>query len=127
MVDRDLEFADKIAKYNFGQGTLTSVLGAPKMDITRVEYGPAASMDQLVMAEAYMQVVADRIKANGHEVPADLADKLDKCSRDLTLRLRSERQNELALLRKQREDLLSADDKRAKLEARITKLEELLK
>lgn len=97
-----------------------------KMDLTRIEYGTGASIEQLIMAEAYMQVVADRIKANGHEVPDTLTNALDKCSVDLRVKLDGDRRRKLAALRLKREQLLSADEKRGKVEREISELEAIL-
>lgn len=97
-----------------------------KVDLTRIEYGTGATIDQLIMAEAYMQVVADRIKANGHEVPDTLANALEKTTLDLKIKLAADRRRKLAALRLKREQLLSADEKRGKVEREIAELEALL-
>lgn len=97
-----------------------------RVDLTRIEYGTGATIDQLIMAEAYMQVVADRIKANGHEVPDSLANALEKCTLDLKIKLAADRRRKLAALRLKRDQLMTAEDKRQKVEKEIADLEALL-
>lgn len=98
-----------------------------KMDLTKIEYGNYATMEQLVIAEAYFQVVADRIKANGHEVPESLAKELDKCTYDLKAKLRGETRMKLAAMRVRRNELLTIDEKRIRLDKEIEDLEKKLK
>lgn len=97
------------------------------MTLLRIEYGPGATIEQLILAEAYMQVVADRVVANGHEVPAVLANELSKCSTELDHRLRSDRLRQLAALRLRREKLLPTDQKLRNIEAEMAELEKRLK
>lgn len=92
-----------------------------------IEYGSAASTDQLIMSQAYFGVVIDKVKALGHEVPKELQEAFDSCTRDLDQKLRSERQRKLEDLKCKRDELLSADQKRENLEIEIQRLTELLK
>jgi len=95
--------------------------------IMNVEYGSAATIEQLIMAQAYFQVVVNQIKTNGHDVPKDLQEALDATTRDLNDKLRADRRRQIKALEIQREQLLSADEKRSKIEAELAKLRELVK
>jgi hypothetical protein len=92
-----------------------------------IEYGTAATIPQLIIAEAYFQVVANQIKANGHDVPKELDEALRACSRDLSEKLRADRLREIRGLELQAEQLATAEEKRAKINERLKELRELTK
>lgn len=96
-------------------------------NIMTIEYGPMASIEQLVLAQAYFQLVANQVKTNGHEVPRDLQTALDATTRDLNDKLRADRTRQIKAIELQLEQLMSADEKRAKLATELAKLKELVK
>lgn len=93
-----------------------------------IEHGPsqASTIESLITAEACLQLLTNQIKANGYDVPQDLLTRLDECSVELKTRMRSDRQRQLRALELRRDQLLTADQKRAKVEAEITALKEKL-
>ena len=95
--------------------------------VMNIEYGSAASIEQLIMAQAYFQIVVNQIKSNSHEVPRDLQESLDATTRDLNDKLRADRTRQIRAIKLQLEQLMSADEKRSKLAAELAKLEELVK
>lgn len=95
--------------------------------VMNIEYGSAASIEQLIMAQAYFQIVVNQIKSNSHEVPRDLQESLDATTRDLNDKLRADRTRQIRAIELQLEQLMSADEKRTKLAAELAKLKELVK
>ena len=95
--------------------------------VMNIEYGTAASIDQLIMAQAYFGVVIDKVKALGNDVPRDLQATYDACTRDLNSKLRDERMKQIRAFEVQLEQLMSADEKRAKISAELARLKELVK
>lgn len=120
------QYEDEI-RYNFSFAKYLKGVDPTDMTLTRIEYGPGATVDQLIMAEAYMQIVVDRIKANGYEVPSVLANELTKCSSELKVKMFSDRQRQLTALKLRRDQLLPNDQKLRNIEAEIADLEGKLK
>ena len=96
-----------------------------------IHSGSNASTDQLVIAQAYFQVVVDRIIANGHSVPANLARDLENTTKELNQRMILYAQRELAIIKMKRESVLPTETKLTNYSKQIevleTELEELLK
>lgn len=90
--------------------------------LTKISYGANASIEDLIIAQAYFQVVTDRIKANGFEVPDNLDTILREVSRDLDERIRLDKERQLKTLELRLESLLSQDEKRKKVADEIQKL-----
>lgn len=122
----DLAFANAIAKINLG-GKLTTYEKQIIRNYMNIEYGSGASIEQLTMAYGYFGSIIDKLKADSLEVPNELQTAFDASKRDLNEKLRNKRLEEIRVLELKREQLLSADEKRAKIEAEITRLEELTK
>ena len=93
-----------------------------------IEHGPsvASTVEQLVTAEAALQLLANQIKANGHEVPQDIQTRLDECTTELKLKLRNDRMRQLRALELRLEQLLSTGEKRRNLEREIESLKNKL-
>jgi hypothetical protein len=72
-------------------------------------------------------MLSKEIKENGHEVPTSLSDALVEATRDVNERLRADRLKTLKALELQRNKYLTADEKKAKIDAEIAKLQELTK
>lgn len=107
--------------------SLMQVMGAMEkgkdvVNIMRIEYGPSSTIEQLITAEAILQVVTERIKTNGYDVPSDIANILDEVSADLTRKMRDSRRKELRALELKRDQLLSSKDKLRNLDAEIAAL-----
>jgi hypothetical protein len=92
-----------------------------------IEYGLGASIDQLITAYGYFGAVIDRVKEGGYEVPKELQTAFDSCERDLKTKITDNRKAKLESLKRERDALASAEEKRSKIDAEITKLEELVK
>ena len=135
----DIDFANAIAKYNMpfggGRGSLGTITGT-KMNtyektviknFMNIEYGPGASIDQLITAYGYFGTVIDRVKAGGYDVPKDLQTAFDSCERDLQEKITDNRKARLEGLKRERDALASAEEKRQKIDDEIAKLEELVK
>ena len=89
-----------------------------------IEHGPsvATTIEQLITAEACLQLLANQIKANGYEVPQDIQNRLDECSIELKTKLRADRQRQLKALELRLEQLLTNNEKRKNLEKEIESL-----
>lgn len=93
-----------------------------------IEHGPsqATTVEQLVTAEAALQVLVNQIRANGYEVPQDLQARLDECSLELKTKMRADRQRQLKALELRLEQLLTNNEKRRNLEKEISSLKDKL-
>lgn len=89
-----------------------------------IEHGPsvASTVEQLIVAESCLQVIANQIKANGYDVPQDIQNRLDECSIELKTKLRADRQRQLKALELRLEQLLTNNEKRKNLEKEIEAL-----
>lgn len=133
----DLVIADALARQTFqGRALFDKQLQEQKMNtyekqviknFMNVEYGSGASIEQLITAQGYFGAVVAQVKANGHGVPSDLATALEVTTRDLNEKLRVKRLAEIKTLEYQLEQLLTADQKREKIESELSKLRELVK
>lgn len=83
----------------------------------------ALSIDDLVIANAYLGVLADRIHDNGHDVPSIVKDEAKAIQRELTERLRDDKERQLQVLQSRREALLTVPEKRKKIEDDIKRLQ----
>jgi len=133
----DLVWANEIARHNaqaYGLGAQTSTglkMNTYEKQVVKsfmnIEYGSGASIDQLITAYGYFGAVIDRVKAGGYEIPKDLQTAFDSCERDLKEKITENRKAKLEGLRRERDALASAEEKRSKIDAEIAKLEELVK
>lgn len=96
------------------------------MNITRIEYSSMATIDELIMAESYMELVVERIKSKGYEVPTTLSKTLEDCSKDLKCKLKNKREQDLYKLKQERETLLSNEEKIINIDKKIDELIKLL-
>ncbi len=83
----------------------------------------ALSIDELVIANAYLCVLADRIHENGHDVPSVVKDEARAVQRELTERLRDDKERRLQVLKSRKEALLTVPERRKAVEAEIDALE----
>lgn len=81
------------------------------------------SIDELVIANAYLGVLADRIHENGHDVPSVVKDEAKAVQRELTERLRDDKERRLQVLRSRKEALLTLPERRKAVEEEIAALE----
>jgi hypothetical protein len=95
--------------------------------MVRVEWNANSTIEQLVMAEAMLQILGERIEANGHEVPASLAHDLSSVTSVLNQRLRADRMRELAALKLRRDQLLPQNVKLRNVNEEIARLEKEVK
>lgn len=84
---------------------------------------PGQSIEDLILAQAALQVVVKQIEANGHKAPEKIVQELETCTRNLNRKLRADRQRQLSLLKLQRQSLLPNEVKLAETEAEIKRLE----
>lgn len=84
------------------------------------------SIDELITANAYLGVLADRIHENGHDVPSVVRDEQKAIQRELTERLRDDKERQLKVLESRREALLTVPERRKKVEDEIAKLRDEL-
>lgn len=80
------------------------------------------SVPELIVAQAFLGVLNDRIKGNGHEVPQEYKQELNAVSRELDERLQADREKQLAVLQARRANLMTMDEKRKALDDEIAKL-----
>lgn len=97
------------------------------MTMMRLEWGVNSTIEQLIMAEAWFQLMAERIEANGHAVPSALTVDLANVSSTLNQRLRADRMKELAALKLRRDQLLPSNVKLRNINDEISRLEKDLK
>lgn len=83
----------------------------------------ALSVDELIIAQAFLDVVADRIHENGHEASGTFKTEHAAVARELTERLRGDKEKQLAMLRLRQESMRSIDEKRAAVASEIERLE----
>lgn len=95
--------------------------------MVRVEWNANSTIEQLIMAEAMLQLLTERVEVNGHAVPASLAHDLANVSSVLNQRLRADRMRELAALKLRRDQLLPTNVKLRNVNDEISKLERELK
>lgn len=79
-------------------------------------------LPDLIVRVAELGLVRDRIVQDRHEVPEELAQALRDADRELAIRLRDDKERRLKILKTRREGLLTADEKRTKLDAEIAAL-----
>lgn len=80
------------------------------------------SIDELVIANAQLGVLADRIHDNGHDIPSIVKDEAKAIQRELTERLRDDKERQLKVLESRREALLTVPERRKKVEEEISRL-----
>lgn len=90
-----------------------------------IKTGPATAMslEELINAQAFLGLMSERIADNGHKVPEVTAAELVAVNRELTERLRADKERQLQNLRNRREALIPASEKRAMVESEIATLE----
>lgn len=84
------------------------------------------SVEELIIANAHLGVLADRIHDNGHDVPSVVKDEAKAVQRELTERLRDDKQRQLKVLESRREALLTVPERRKKVEDEIARLRDEL-
>jgi hypothetical protein len=135
---QDIDFADAIARRytlaNFLRGDfLRGELDMNAYERTviknymNIEYGPGASIEQLTLAYGYFGSIVDKVKASGYDVPNDLQVAFNACDRDLRIKIKDQRLKEIQTLELRKDQLLSADEKRAKIDVELARLKELVK
>lgn len=89
-----------------------------------IRTGPVAqlSIDELVIAVGFMGMLHDRIHENGHDVPESIKSEFRACERELTERLRADKERQLKVLESRHESLLTVPEKRKRVEAEIDSL-----
>ena len=80
------------------------------------------SIEDLIIGQALLQVMQDKIKENGHEVPSELATDIKAISSELDERLQADRERQLKVLEMRRLALSTIDEKRARLDTEIAAL-----
>lgn len=95
--------------------------------MVRIEWNANSTIEQLVMAEAMLQLLEERIQINGHAVPASLAHDLANVSSVLNQRLRADRMRELSALKLRRDQLLPQNVKLRNVNEEISRLEKEIK
>jgi hypothetical protein len=81
----------------------------------------------LITAYGYFGSVIDRVKAGGYDVPRDLQTAFDSSEKDLKERIMDNRKARLEGLKRDRDALATAEEKRSKINEEIARLEELVK
>lgn len=84
------------------------------------------SIDQLILAQAHLQVLADKVKENGYEVPGELRSELDTVSNELFTRTKADKEKQLKVLQARRLSLSTLEEKRARADEEIKRLEKEL-
>ncbi len=84
------------------------------------------TIEELVIATAYLGLLSERIHDNGHDVPDSIKSELRACERELDEKLRGDDERRLALLKQRREGLLTIPERRKSVEAEIDALESKL-
>jgi hypothetical protein len=131
--DEDIALANAFTKrYSFsnflkGESEMNTYERTVISKYMNIEYGSGASIEQLTMAYGYFGATIDKIKAAEYEVPSDLQAAFDACDRDLKIKIRENRLKEIKSLEFKREQLLTNDEKLAKIDADLAKLRELVK
>jgi hypothetical protein len=92
-----------------------------------IQYGSGATIDQLTMSYGYFGAVIKFIEEAGYDVPAELITSRDSSKRDLDHKLKESRKSEIAKIKAELDGLQSAEEKRAKLTAKLAELEEKVK
>lgn len=95
--------------------------------MVRIEWNVNSTIEQLVMAEAMLQLLAERVEINGHKVPASLEHDLAQVSSALNQRLRADRMRELSALKLRRDQLLPQNVKLRNVNEEISRLEKEIK
>lgn len=92
------------------------------MNIT-IRIGPVNQMDldELILAEAFLGVMQERVTENGHEVE-HLRTNLNLVKAELGVRLRADKERELKTLELRQTQLMTADEKRKLNATRIEAL-----
>ena len=83
----------------------------------------AMTLDELIVAQAFLDLLTDRIHDNGFDVSDGIRAEQDTIKRELDDRLRGDKQRRLKTLQMQREGLMSQAEKRKKVEDEIAALE----
>ena len=90
-----------------------------------IKTGPVnmLSTDELIIAEAYLGVIADKVHENGQETPDALKEDLRAVSAALVERQRGDKERQLKALKLRAEGLKSIDQKRVETNKEIERLE----
>lgn len=90
-----------------------------------IKYGPIGqiNLEEAVVAEASMQLIAERMERSGRTVPKYFADHLTGLTRWINSKLRAEKERELENLKLRIEALKPEDQKLAEAKARAAVLE----
>jgi predicted nucleic acid-binding protein len=83
-------------------------------------------LPDLTVQVAFLDLIAERIKTKGMDVPLDLADMLKTSERELAFRLREDKEKKLKVLQTRREGLRTLDEKRLVLDKEIEILQQTL-
>jgi hypothetical protein len=82
----------------------------------------ALSLEELVLANAFLGLLNDRILDNDQEVPASVQAELKEVNAVLTAKLRADKERKLQLAERRLEQLLPEREKRQIVEDEIAKL-----
>lgn len=85
-----------------------------------------ASLDELALAYSTTKMTINGYTDLGLDVPEDQVGALESIQREANERVRTERELKLKRAKLRREGMMTADEKRAKLDAEIKALEEKL-
>lgn len=93
-----------------------------------IKTGPVKvlSIDELIIAQAFLQTVGERIKENGQEIPASFAEDLKTVSVELFDRTKADKEKQLKVLKARRLGLSTLEEKRANADAEIARIEKEL-
>ncbi len=81
------------------------------------------SLDGLIVSTTQLEILSERIEANGYPVPDSIKAQLTEEKRELDHRIRGDKLRKLQQLKLQRSQLLSRSDKLKDAEAEIAALE----
>lgn len=89
-----------------------------------IKTSPAAGLttEDLIIATAFLGLVADRIHDNGHEKPESIKAEFKACERELAERLRADKERKLKILESRMESLKSVPEKRKGIAREIAQL-----
>lgn len=90
-----------------------------------IRTGPvnSLSIDELTVAVAHFELLADRIVENGHTVPSEITQNLEGLRTELNIRLAADKRRRLQVALARRDSLLTRKDKLAGVDAEIASLQ----
>lgn len=97
-----------------------------KMTFTTYDRSLYSEIESLILEEAYHSLLIKQIMDNGREVPVKIQEVSDNITSTLNEKIKAKRKSDLKALKEKRNELLSMEEKRSKVEEEITKLESLV-